>query len=368
VSRQLTMSAFEEILRKLYYDPSLPSSFGGTLRLYRAAKAHNISLKDVKQWLKAQIPYTIHRDVRRKFKRNKIIVRDKFEQLQIDLVDMLQYGSENDGFKYILTAIDCLTKYAWAIPLKRKADGNVLEALKKIVQEKHPQNINWDKGGEFSGKLVKSYLKAEGIHHFVTQNDVLKAPIVERFNRNLKERMFRYFTATGNRRYIDKLDELVVSYNNSYHRSIKMTPMDALNAGLPKLLSNLYGTTKLSELYDINAFKARKIGETVRLQKELLPFAKGYLPKWTEESFIVDKISKRKIPMYGLKDKKQEPIIGDSYKHEIQSIIETQDTRYRIDKVISRRGKGRGKEVFVSWLGYPEVFNSWIPENELKRL
>lgn len=354
-----------EILRKLYYDPSLPSSFGGVDRLHREAKIHGISRNEVLHFLKAQTTYTIHRDLKRKFKTNKIIVRDKSEQMQIDLADMITYESENDGFRYILTCIDCLTRYAYAIPLMRKQESHVLAALKKIFQQNKPQVVQFDKGGEFAGNVIKEYLMRMDIRHFVSQNDVLKAPMVERFNRTLKERMFRYFSITGKRRYIEKLDDLLLSYNNSYHTSIKMTPLQALTAETNNLLKNVYGTQKLWKLYNLDAFKLHRVGTTVRLQKQVTPFTKGYMPKWTEESFKVSEIIKRPHPMYRIKDKHNEQIVGDSYADELQEIIETPDTEFRIEKVISTRGTGAKKELLVKWLGYPDVYNSYVKEGEL---
>ena len=83
-----------------------------------------------------------------------------------------------------------------------------------------------DAGTEFINKKTQELLKQNKIEWFQSQNET-KAQIVERFNRTLKDRMYKYFTANNTKRWIDVLPDLVHNYNNSYHRSIKMTPVQA---------------------------------------------------------------------------------------------------------------------------------------------
>ena len=60
----------------------------------------------------------------------------------------------------------------------------------------------------------------------------------------MKEKMFRYFTAKGTYKYIDILDDLVESYNNSYHRTIKMAPIDVNIDNQDVVWANTYGNMK----------------------------------------------------------------------------------------------------------------------------
>ncbi|RWR99845.1 HASI-like protein, partial [Leptotrombidium deliense] len=60
---------------------------------------------------------------------------------------------------------------------------------------------------------------------FTSHGDVIKCSVVERFNRTLQSKIFKYFTANGTRRYIDVLQDLVNAFNNTYHRTIKMKPI-----------------------------------------------------------------------------------------------------------------------------------------------
>jgi len=69
-------------------------------------------------------------------------------------------------------------------------------------------------------------LRRHGIHFYTSENKDLKASVVERFNRTFKTKMYRYFTYANTRRYVVVLDDLVRSYNNTYHRSIGMAPIE----------------------------------------------------------------------------------------------------------------------------------------------
>ncbi len=139
---------------------------------------------------------------------------------------MTAYSKENDNNKYLLTCIDVFSKYAWARALKNKSRLEVTKAFKSILEEgRVPKKLQTDKGMEFFNKHFQDFMKEHDIHHFATATD-LKASVVERFNRSLKSQMWRFLTATNSQRYIDVLQDIMQGYNSSYHRSIKMRPVN----------------------------------------------------------------------------------------------------------------------------------------------
>ena len=89
---------------------------------------------------------------------------------------------------------------------------------------------------------MQQFLKSKNILRRVTRNPDVKAAIVERFNRILKEKMWRYFTYKNSRRYIDLLQD-IVTYNNGYHSTIKMAPscVTVFNASTAKKILILKG-------------------------------------------------------------------------------------------------------------------------------
>ena len=139
------------------------------------------------------------------------------ELWQMDLADMQSHAKENDGYRYLLVCIDVFSKYVWVIPLKNKTGPALVTAFKKILESgRKPQKIQTDEGTEFFNKHFKDLMKAEEIQLYNTYNKT-KASVVERVIRTLKTRMWRYFTAKRTRRYIDVLQDLVDSYNQSKH-------------------------------------------------------------------------------------------------------------------------------------------------------
>jgi hypothetical protein len=219
----------EKYLSQIYYNPESPASFGGVYSIYRVVKdegKHQISRNKIRLWLQKQDTYSLHKPVRYRFKRNRVIVGAIDEQLEADLVIMDSLSKYNNGFKYILTVIDVLSKYAWAEPIKTETGENLVKAFEKILKKgRKPETFHTDKGTEFMNRKFQAFLKKHNIRVFTTQNET-KASIVERFNRTLKTKMWIYFTAKNTLKYVDILQKLVKSHNHSRHRSIGMRPVD----------------------------------------------------------------------------------------------------------------------------------------------
>ena len=116
---------------------------------------------------------------------------------------------------FLLTVIDVFSKVALCVPMKNKSAASLVAALDITFSKGWPQTLQTYQGLEFLNKSVQALLKKHGIHHFSTHNAETKASVVERFNRTLKRRMWRYFTKHQTWRYIDVLRDLVQSYNNT---------------------------------------------------------------------------------------------------------------------------------------------------------
>ncbi len=206
---------------------------------------------------------------------------------------MSAYSKENDNNKYLLTYIDVFSKYAWAQTLKNKSGIMVTKAFKSILEEGCvPKKLQTDRGTEFLNKKFQDLMKKHDVHHFATATD-LKASVVERFNRSLKSRMWRFLTATNLRRYVDVLQDNMQGYNSSYHRSIKMRPLDVNKENEADVFQNLYGGSKNN---DHPKFKY-KVGDTVGISKVRGPFAKGYEQNYTEDFFTISACIPRAPPV-----------------------------------------------------------------------
>ena len=140
--------------------------------------------------------------------------------------------------------------------------------------------------------------------------------MAERFNRTLKTRMWKYFTAKNIRVYIDILQDIVQGYNNSYHRSIGRAPASVSLLNVGQMRRKLY---EKSWTKPRRKFKF-KLGDQVRISKSRRTFQKGYLPSWTQEIFIVTYIIPRVPPVYRLQDYAYDEIEGVFYAEELQKV------------------------------------------------
>lgn len=356
----------ENVLSQIYYDAKNPASYGGVEKLFKEAKKFipTLTRQQVENWLQSQFTYTLHKKAIYNFKRNKILVAKVNQQFQADLVDLQQYSRQNSGFKYLLTVIDCFSKFAFAIPLKTKTGKEVAQAFKKIFKERTPQYVQTDKGKEFLNKDVQEIFDSFLVKHFTTKDDKIKCAIIERWNRTLKEKMFKYFTAKGTRRYIDILPQLVQSYNNSKHRTTKFAPINVNKESEPEVFFNIYKSPDVLTYLKQQKGKLNflKTGDTVRRQHKIKPMEKGYYPKWTDETFKVEKINKKLLnPMITLKDQQDNKISRRFYAKELQKV---KPTLHRVEKVIKTRTRNGIREYYVKWLGYPNSFNSWTRDIE----
>ena len=121
----------------------------------------------------------------------------------------------------MLTVIYIFSKFVWIIPLKQKTGQEVANAFSRILKERRPSKMWVDKGREFYNKDVQKLVEI-----YSTENEE-KSCVIERFNRTIKEKMFKYFSANYTRKFVYVLDLLVDQYNNTIHSSIKMTPKEA---------------------------------------------------------------------------------------------------------------------------------------------
>ena len=147
-----------------------------------------------------------------------------------------------------------------------------------------------------------------------------KSIVAERFIRTLKTNIYRYVTLVSKNVYFNKLDDIVVGYSNTYHRTIKIKPVDLKN--------NTYIDFK-KERNDKDP--KSKVGHHVRISKYKNSFAKGYTRSWAQEIFGITNL-KNTVPWENvINDLNREEIIGTFYEKELQK---TNQKEFRIEKAI----------------------------------
>lgn len=307
----------ETLLKHIYYDPSHIAGFGTAQQLFKAVKAKrkNVKLKHVNEFLEKQDAYTLHKRIVRKFPRRKFISKGLHEIWQADLVDMQKIQKENRGFRYLLTSIDIFSRQAFAIPIKSKKPDDIIKAFTKILKQAgtRPHFLNTDRGGEFLNRKFQAWLTAKSINHYHTFNQEIKASLIERFNRTLRSRMFKYFRGKNTLHYLKALPDLVASYNNRKHRTIGIAPNKVNRKNEKEIWDKQY-----KDYLEQRKKRFRyKINDTVRITSYKKTFQKGYERGWTEEKFkIVDRLDTLP-PTYKLSDLKNEVLEGTFYEQEL---------------------------------------------------
>ena len=246
----------------------------------------------------------LHKPIIRKFEKRKVYSTFKDNIWGADLADMQLLSKYNKGIRFLLCVIDIFSKYAWVVPLKDKKGTSIVKAFQIILKQSNrkPNKIWVDKGSRFYNAYFKKWLRDNNIVMYSTHNEG-KSVVPERFIRTLKSKIYKYMTSISKNVYIDKLDDIVDEYNNTYHTTIKMKPIDVKD--------NTYINT---DKEFNNKDPKFKVGDHVRISKYKNIFAKGYMPNWSEEVFIIKKV-KNTIPWtYAINDLNGEEITGTFYE------------------------------------------------------
>ena len=280
-------------------------------------------------------------------------------------MDMQKFSRQNDGVKYLAIFIDLFSRYLRIEPMKRKTGDEMIKAMKKVfTKDNAPRTLRTDQGSEYKAKQVQELLSSLGIHHIITYN-VYHANYAERAIRTVKGRLFRYFTHHQTHRYIDSLESLVHSYNDTIHSSIRMPPSKVTPENQQELYEKIYLPIELKR-ENTPVYYKFKIGDKVRVSYARRPFDTGYDKKWSEELFLIHKQVRSHPPRYRLIDLQREEIKGSFYEQELQMAHVGDDDLYKVERVLRYRIKGGKRQGLVSWLGYPAKFNSWVDADEIK--
>ena len=251
-----------------------------------------------------QLAEELHKPIIIKFKKRKVYSAFKDCIWAADLADMQLISKYNKRFRFLLCIIDIFSKYPWVAPLKDKKGVSIVNAFQSVLKKSNrkPNKIWVDKRSEFSNRSMKSWLQDNNIKIYSIHNEE-KSVVTERFIRTIKDKVYKYMTLISKNMYIDKLDDIVNEYNNTYHRTIKMKPI------------NVKDNTYIDFGQEVNDNDPKfKVGDHVRISNYKNISAKCYTPNWSEEAFVIKEI-KNTVPWtYVINDVNGEEIIGTFYE------------------------------------------------------
>ena len=232
--------------------------------------------------------------------------------------------------------------------MKDKKGVSIVNASQKILKHsnKKPNKIWVDKGIEFYNSSFEKWLQDNDIEMYST-HDAGKSVVTERLIRTLKNKIYKIMTSISKNVYIDKLDDRVNEYNNTYHRTIKMKPIDVKH------------NTYINIDKEVNEKDPQfKVGHHVRISKYKKIFPKHYAPSWSEDVFVISKVKNAAPWTYVINDLNGAEVIETFYEKELQKINQEE---FRIEKIT----KKKGDKLYVKWKRYENSFNGWIDKKDL---
>ena len=329
----------------------------------------NISEKKLDEFLKTRDDYTTHRPLRHRFSTQKIWVGGIDQLHQGDLMDMSGLAKKNNGVTFVLAIIDCFSRMAFVQPLLNKSANEMLKAMKKIYGDgdgEMPLKFMSDSGKEFTSKKMQEYFRENEVE-FMTPFGNTKCAFVERFIETFKRMIWRYMTDNATYKYVDVLQDLVKSYNNSYHRSIGMSPSQVSEQNAKNVFTHMYGNPLQSSTTKKKHTRYKfKVGDHVRVAVNKGPFEKGYTQTYSSEIYeVVERLIHIDPVQYRIKSLNGDIVKGKFYPQELIPVTYDANKTYPVEKVLAREKRNGVPYVKVKWLGWDKSYNSWIPADQL---
>lgn len=273
-------------LKEIFYDTK--KGYLSLDKFYKKVKLidNSITLKDVKEFLDNQFTTQVNKDTK-KPKEYSTIRADKIrDNYQIDIIVYDRY--EINNYKYILCVVDVHSRYASCRAMTSRDNSVILAYLKDIFSKMGiPKNINCD--NEFNTKKLNDYFEKEGITMYYSEvGEINKNAIVERFNKTLAGLLQKWRVGSGERRWYKVLDDLVRNYNETYHTTIKATPLEVWNGKVKSKQQHKY--------VDYGSFEE---GDKVRIKQIKSVLGKGDYIRYSPNVYIVEKVKGNQITLIG---------------------------------------------------------------------
>jgi hypothetical protein len=310
-------------ISKAYGDlNSSSSAFSSVAQVYKKARniEKTVTFKDVQQYLRGVNSYTLHRRSLKNFPRRRIISQGINFQWQVDLTVLSSRHTRLNKCKYILCAVDSFSRKLFCKELKKKTNAEIITRFASFIKSNgKPRNLLSDSGSEFLGGQFQAFLKKQGIRHFLARN-AYHASIIERCQRTLKERIFRWMTHNNTEVFIPHLQKFVQAYNDSPHSSLPdgLSPSDITKENEDYVWKKQYSSiVRKAGAPSPNL----KVGQTVRITRNPELFRKGYEARFSKEKFIISRVHPSVPPVYRIKRLNGADITGFFYQQQLQPVI-----------------------------------------------
>ncbi|KAL3105717.1 hypothetical protein niasHT_029002 [Heterodera trifolii] len=339
-------SGTKELMRKLAQNP-LASGLLNRLFVGFGQKKHpKLKKAEFDDFLQRNTTYTLFKPKREKFRRLRTVPTGFMTDVQADLADFQALSRKNSGYRYLLLAVDVLSRRMFGSPVKSKRPADVKKAFEEVFDQmpKLPETLYTDRGLEFVAKPMKEFFAENGIKKYETSSKK-KAAVAERAIRTLKTRLYKYFSAKNTSAWVDVLPK----------------PNEISDVNAREVWKRVYGEGV------VPADKRPKIkaGETVRIPEPKHIFEKGYIPNYSDHVYTVDEARSTNPQHYLLKDYYGTKLKRKFYLPELTKVQVDENTMYRIEKKYKERMRDGKKEILVKFIGFPEKY--WVTHEDFEK-
>ncbi|KAL3071940.1 hypothetical protein niasHS_017233 [Heterodera schachtii] len=361
-------------INKIYTDPANPGGYAGASALYTAVKKKHPKLKraEFEDFLQRNITYTLFKPKRDKFRRLRTVPMGFMtgelcwgklrlihgSDVQADLADFQALSRKNSGYRYLLLAVDVLSRRMFGAPVKSKRPVDMKRAFEELFEQmpRVPDTLYTDRGLEFVAKPLKEFYAEKGIQKFETSSKK-KAAVAERAIRTLKTRLYKYFSANNTSVWVDVVPKFLSAINNSVCRATGLRPNEISDTNAREVWKRVYGIAQSDNKTKIRA------GETVRIPEPKHIFEKGYIPNYSDHVYTVDEARSTNPQHYLLKDYYGTKLKRKFYLPELTKVQVDENTMYRIEKKYKERVRDGKREILVKFIGFPEKY--WVTNEEI---
>jgi hypothetical protein len=273
------MTEKDRIIRQVYYDSD--SGFGSIKSTYDDAKKilNTITYNDVKDFLERQKS----RQTKGYRGFNSYVAHEPLQEIQIDIADFTASGALNDGFRYLLVAVDIFTKKAHGVAIKDKQPAESVRAMKEILKVIGvPEVLYHDNEGSWNSGDFVQLLNQHEIKQIITSTP---PPFAERMVQTIKRMIHTRLGGLeiDQQEWVSLLPSVLKKYNNTEHSTIGMSPNQATQGNDNiEIWLNIINKANFNRKYP-----PLKKGSQVRTYVKPGSFKKGYDSKWSKEVYKV---------------------------------------------------------------------------------
>jgi hypothetical protein len=357
------------------YHADNPFSFGGKKHVRKSIK---IKPEQLNRVLSKSNIYTGFREFKKPKKTPPIRTHGPDYLWEADLMFFTHpdFASANEGYLYILAFIDTFTKEVGVAKLKTKDTKTVTEKFRSKFNVNKPKYLRVDAGGEFLSHTFIKLCKDYDVKMYVAMEPI-KCAFIERFNRTFKRILIQLMEHHNSVRWIDYVEQTVDIYHSREHSSIGMSPDDAMDEEnhLEIFQRNLkkYSNDDRKIVKKNTKPSKFKRGQIVKVFRKKGVFTRGFNKSVTSEYFEIYHVNRQlSKDRYYIKDLQGDKIIGSFYEEYLVPFTPPSDGgEYLLDPKFTdfKRRNIRGvPHIWIKWLGWPDKFNQWIPEKDVRHL